>query len=277
MMKIAEPTIREDEREFADLKSLIKKKMGFNCDDYKQAHLKRRLAVRLRATRSKSYKEYGGILMKDETESHKLKETLTINVTEFFRNHETYEAFRRAALPEMVKAKGESRIIKVWSAGCANGEELYSIAIMLFEFLGPSAKKYNIRLLGTDIDDESLEKARSGIYQPKILEKLSKERHERFFANKGTFYQIRDDIHGLANFKHHDMISDPQLRGFDIIFCRNVTIYFDQNLQEKLYLNFYNALNEKGYFVMGKTESLVGPAEELFKPVDPRERIYQKG
>ncbi|VVB89816.1 Chemotaxis protein methyltransferase [uncultured archaeon] len=278
MMKFAEPvTIQEDEHEFAYLKSLIKKRMGFNCDDYKQPHLKRRLAVRLRATQSRSYKEYAGILMKDENEPPRLKETLTINVTEFFRNPETYEAFRREALPLLVKAREGTKIIKAWSAGCSNGEELCSIAIMLLEFLGASARKYNIQLLGTDIDDESLEKAKSGIYQPKILEKMSKERLDRFFIYKDACYQVKDEIRGRVNFKRHDMISDPPLRGFDIIFCRNVTIYFDQKLQEKLYLNFYNALNDNGFFVMGKTESLVGPADGLFKPVDPRERIYQKG
>ncbi len=268
--------LREDDREFSELKNIIKRKIGFNCEQYKQAHLKRRLAVRLRATQSKSYKEYADILSKNPAEGKQLKEVLTVNVTELFRNPETYEAFRRTTLPELIKSRGDNRTLKVWSAGCSNGEEPYSIAIMLAEYLGISTKRYNISILGTDIDEDSLNKATLGIFHPKQLEKISKERLERFFNKKDDDYQVTDDIRRMVTFKNHDMISGPKLSGFDIIFCRNVTIYFEQKLQEKLYFDFYNALKEGGYFVMGKTETLVGPSCKLFKNIDLKERIYQK-
>ncbi|VVB88026.1 Chemotaxis protein methyltransferase [uncultured archaeon] len=269
--------VHEDDEEFAELKTLIKRKIGFNCEDYKQAHLKRRLAVRLRANHSRSYKEYAGVLLTNETESQRLKETLTVNVTELFRNPETYESFSKNVLPELFKSKGINKTIRVWSAGCSNGEEPYSIAIMLREFLGISIKRYDISILGTDIDEDSLKKAEKGIYHLKQLEKIGRERIERFFVqNEDYTYSVIDEVRNLVKFRYHDMISGPRLFGFDVIFCRNVTIYFEQALQEKLYLNFYNALNDGGYFVMGKTETLVGPAEELFHPVDVKERIYQK-
>jgi chemotaxis protein methyltransferase CheR len=269
--------VYEDDEEFAELKTLIKRKIGFNCEDYKQAHLKRRLAVRLRANHSRSYKEYAGVLLTNESESQRLKETLTVNVTELFRNPETYESVSKNVLPELFKSKGINKTIRVWSAGCSNGEEPYSIAIMLREFLGISIKRYDISILGTDIDEDSLRKAEKGVYHLKQLEKIGKERIERFFIqNEDYMYGVIDEIQNLVKFRYHDMISGPRLFGFDIIFCRNVTIYFEQVLQEKLYLNFYNALNDGGYFVMGKTETLVGPAEELFYPVDIKERIYQK-
>lgn len=269
--------VHEDDNEFAELKTLIKRKIGFNCEDYKQAHLKRRLAVRLRANHSRSYKEYAGILLTNETESQRLKETLTVNVTELFRNPETYTSFSKNVLPELFKSKGNNKTIRVWSAGCSNGEEPYSIAIMLREFLGISIKRYDISILGTDIDEDSLKKAEKATYHLKQLEKIGKERLERFFVqNEDYTYSVIDEIQDLVKFRYHDMISGSRLFGFDIIFCRNVTIYFEQALQEKLYLNFYNALNNGGYFVMGKTETLVGPAEELFHPVDVKERIYQK-
>ncbi|MGB8217667.1 MAG: protein-glutamate O-methyltransferase CheR [Candidatus Methanoperedens sp.] len=269
-------TIREDDGEFSDLKVIIKRKIGFNCEQYKQAHLKRRLAVRLRATQSKSYKDYAEILLKNLAEEKQLKETLTVNVTELFRNPETYEAFRATALPELIKSRGLNRNLKVWSAGCSNGEEPYSIAIMLAEYLGIAAKRYNISVMGTDIDEDSLSKAELGIFHPKALEKISKERLEHFFIKNGDNYQVTDEIHRRVTFKYHDMISGPKLSGFDIIFCRNVTIYFEQKLQEKLYVDFYNALNDGGYFVMGKTETLIGQSSKLFKHVDLKERIYQK-
>lgn len=268
--------LREDDSEFSELKFIIKREIGFNCEQYKQAHLKRRLAVRLRATQSKCYKEYADILLKNPDEQKQLKETLTVNVTELFRNPETYEAFHATALPELIKSRGENRNLKVWSAGCSNGEEPYSIAIMLIEYLGILARRYNISILGTDIDEDSLSKAGLGIFHPKALEKISKERLDRFFIKKYNNYQVTDEIHRMVTFKNHDLISGPKLSGFDIIFCRNVTIYFEQKLQEKLYLDFYNAMKDGGYFVMGKTETLIGQSSRLFKHVDLKERIYQK-
>ena len=268
--------LREDDGEFSELKTIIKRKIGFNCEQYKQAHLKRRLAVRLRATQSKSYKEYAELLSKNLAEEKQLKETLTVNVTELFRNPETYEAVRATVLPELIKSRGENRNLKIWSAGCSNGEEPYSIAIKLAEYLGMSAKRYNISIMGTDIDEDSLNKAGLGIFHQKQLEKISKERLARFFNKKDDNYQVTDEIRRLVTIKNHDLISGPKLSGFDIIFCRNVTIYFEQKLQEKLYFDFYNALKDGGYFVMGKTETLVGPSCKLFKHVDLKERIYQK-
>jgi len=267
---------QEDEKGFTELKLIIKKKIGFNCEEYKPTHLKRRLAVRLRANRSKSYEEYADLLSKNADEEKYLTETLTVNVTELFRNPETFESFRTIALPELIRSKGLNRTLKVWSAGCSNGEEPYSVAIMLNEYLGSSLKKYNISIQATDIDDDSLKKAQAGIFQPKQLEKINKERLSRSFIKKDTSYQVIEELRKLVHVKHHDMISGLKMSGMDIIFCRNVTIYFEQNLQEKLYMDFYNALNDGGYFVMGKTESLVGPAAKLFKAVDLRERIYQK-
>ena len=276
MMNLLSDIIREDEKEFSDLKSIIKRKIGFNCEDYKQPHLKRRLAVRLRATESKSYRDYAQVLSKNEAEVNKLKETLTVNVTELFRNPETFDSVRNNVLPELIKQKGINKVIKVWSAGCSNGEEPYSIAIMLNEFLGSSTKRYNISIQATDIDDDSIAKAEMAIFQPKQLEKIGQERINRFFVKKGNNYQVIDEVKNLVKVKRHDLISGPKFSGFDIIFCRNVTIYFEQKLQEILYMNFYNALNDGGYFVMGKTETLVGPSTQLFKRFDLKERIFQK-
>ncbi|MFZ3168398.1 MAG: protein-glutamate O-methyltransferase CheR [Candidatus Methanoperedens sp.] len=277
MMNLLTDIIHEDEKEFSELKSIIKRKIGFNCEDYKQPHLKRRLAVRLRATESKSYRDYTQMLLKDEDEVNKLKETLTVNVTELFRNPETFDSVRNNVLPELIKQKGiNNKVIKIWSAGCSNGEEPYSIAIMLNEFLGHSIKRYNILIQATDIDDDSIAKAKTAIFQPKQLEKIGQERINRFFVKKDNNYQVIDELKKLVKVKRHDLISGPKFSGFDIIFCRNVTIYFEQSLQEILYMNFYNALNDGGYFVMGKTETLVGPSTQLFKRFDLKERIFQK-
>lgn len=277
MMKVPPvEVIQEDEKGFAELKAIIKRKIGFNCEDYKQPHLKRRLAVRLRATQSKSYYEYSQVLLRNADEERHLKETLTVNVTELFRNPETYESVYTNVLPELMRQKKDIKFIRIWSAGCSNGEEPYSIAIMLNQFLGSSIKRYNISILATDIDEDSLGKAEKGLFQEKQLEKIGKERINNYFIKKNDNYQVIDDLKKLVKVKRHDLISGPKMTGFDIIFCRNVTIYFEQKLQETLYMNFYNSLNEGGFFVMGKTETLVGPASTLFNRFDLKERIYQK-
>lgn len=268
--------IHEDEEEFENLKTIIKQKIGFNCNEYKQSHLKRRLTTRLRANKSGSYKEYAQILLSSAAEMEKLRDALTINVTEFFRNPEAYEAFRKTALPDLIRSKEEGRPIKIWSAGCSIGEEPYSIAILLFEYLGFSVKNYNISILGTDIDDDSLKKAENALYSARHVEKIDKKLLDKYFIEKDNMYRLADNIRRMVTFKHHDMISGPKLYGFDLIFCRNVTIYFEHKLQERLYLSFYDTLNDGGYFVMGKTETLVGESSKLFKAVDLKERIYQK-
>ena len=276
MIDFSEPSFKDDDREFVGLTSIIKKKIGFNCEEYKEAHLKRRLAVRLRANRSKSYKEYAEVLVKNKDELQKLRESLTINVTELFRNPETYDAFSKEVLPELFKNK-RNKTIKIWSAGSSDGKEAYSIAILLREFLGKSAEMYNISIVGTDIDDIVLQKGELGIYKSEQLKKISIRRLNKFFVKcDDDSYQVIDELRKQVRFKHHDLISGHKLSGFDIIFCRNVTIYFEQNLQERLYLDFYNALNNGGYFVMGKTETLTKNASSLFIPVNTKERIYIK-
>ncbi|MDW7726437.1 MAG: protein-glutamate O-methyltransferase CheR [Candidatus Methanoperedens sp.] len=277
MMYGEEPHFKDDEKEFAGLRDVIKKQIGFNCDEYKKAHLKRRLAVRLRANRSTSYKDYADCLVNNADEMQKLKDCLTINVTELFRNPETYNAVSRSVLPELFKNKTKNNTIKVWSAGSSDGKEAYSIAIMMREFMDNSGRRYNISIIGTDIDENILRTAETGTYKTEQLKKISKERLEKFFVKiDENRYQVVDDIRRKVTFKNHDLISGRKLSGFDIIFCRNVTIYFEQKLQERLYLDFYNALNDRGYFVMGKTETLNGSASKLFIPVNPGERIYMK-
>jgi chemotaxis protein methyltransferase CheR len=277
MIDITETNFKDDDNEFAVLRAVIKKQIGFNCEEYKKAHLKRRLAVRVRANQSKSYKEYADLVVKNADEMQKLKDCLTIHVTELFRNPEMYDAFSRIVIPELVKNKTISKNIKIWSAGSSDGEEAYSIAIMLREFLEHKSGRYGISILGTDIDENILRKAETGTYKSEQLKKISKERLEKYFVKTDeNSYQVINELRRQVTFKNHDLISGQKLSGFDIIFCRNVTIYFEQTLQERLYLDFYNALNDGGYFVMGKTETLNGPASKLFIPVNPGERIYMK-
>lgn len=263
---------------YSSLKSLINKNLGFHCDQYKDTHFKRRIAVRMRATNSRDYSEYIKVLKDNPDEYRNLMKTLTVNVTNFFRNPDSYQIVENEVLPDIIKSKSNSsnKSIRIWSAGCSIGVEAYSLAIILHQLLKNEFKKYRINIIGTDIDNEALSRAKEGKYTETELKGVDDKIIDKYFEKKDGWYFISDELKKVANFKWHDLIAGKKMSGFDLIFCRNVTIYFEKDLQEKLYMNFYNALNQGGYFVMGKTETLVGESQNLFKPYNSRERIYYK-
>ncbi len=270
-------TMEKKDEDYELLKKLIQQKLGFNCEQYKDSHFKRRIDVRLRATNSKTYKEYVNLLQNNRNEYPELMETLTVNVTNFFRNAEVYDIIEKEVLPALIKAKNSGlRTIRIWSAGCSIGVEAYSIAMLLHHLLGNDFNKYNIKITGTDIDKESLLKAQKGIYSEIEMKDVRPAFLNKYFTKQGKDYVISDELKKIAQFKKQDLITGPKMSGFDAIFCRNVTIYFQKELQEVLYMDFYNALSKDGFFIMGKTETLLGPSKDTFKPYNSKERIYQK-
>lgn len=278
MLKTAERHATKEDIDFILLKSVIKDKLGFNCEYYKDSHFKRRIDVRLRASGARNYGDYVKLLKENPEELAILMDTLTVNVTNFFRNTEVYDIVEKEVLPAVIKTKSTSSLksIKIWSAGCSIGVEAYSIAMLLHHLLGDNIKRYNISITGTDIDKASLQQAQQGVYGETEMKDVKPAFLKKYFVQQGKQYHIIDEIKKMAHFKSHDMISGPKMKGFDIIFCRNVTIYFEKELQEKLYMDFYDGLNDNGFFVMGKTETLLGPSKDRFKPFNAKERIYNK-
>ncbi|WP_406671221.1 protein-glutamate O-methyltransferase CheR [Methanolobus sp. ZRKC4] len=270
--------IQKNDDDYVILKTLIQRKLGFNCEQYKDTHFKRRLDVRLRATNSKTYKDYVKLLQSSNTEYPELLETLTVNVTNFFRNSEVYDIIEEEVFPAVIKSKstGLNKSIKIWSAGCSIGVEAYSIAMLFHHILGNSIKRYNITITGTDIDKASLQHAQQGVYNETEMKDVRPAFLNKYFTREENNYIISDELKKIAQFKKQDLISGPKMNGFDAVFCRNVTIYFQKELQEQLYMDFYSALGKDGFFVMGKTETLIGPSKDLFKSFNAKERIYAK-
>jgi chemotaxis protein methyltransferase CheR len=260
----------------------LKKKMrslGINCAGYKDDFLKRRLEGRMRSLGITSYADYAYYLGKHPSEFNDLYDALTINVSEFFRDVTVWDALRRDILPALVKEKIASgrKELKVWSAGCADGEEPYTHAILILETLMFLSKSFKIEVLGTDIDLPSLDRARKGTYSPARMKLLSKSILQRYFLpNTDGTLTITQTARDLVTFKLHDLFTPPQSNDFDIITCRNVIIYFSRELQEQLLRNFYNALVPGGFLVLGKVETLVGDVAPLFTSVNLAERIYRK-
>ncbi|MPM67993.1 hypothetical protein SDC9_114919 [bioreactor metagenome] len=276
--KIKTDTDFEEDIGFELLKRAVTESTGFNCEQYKEAHFKRRINIRVRATGSESYEGYLRLMKRNSAECEHLIKTLTINVSEFFRNPETFEVIEKDIIPLLIKSRSNSLIksIRIWSAGCATGEEVYSLAILIHRILGKDLDKFRISITGTDIDTLSLEKARQGVYLENVLKNLDASTKEKYFVKQSEKYQVSDQLKGIVRFKRQDIISEPCTERFDLIICRNVMIYFKKEIQEQLQLNFHLALNKSGFLVIGKAETLLGTASNRFKPYNARERLYIK-
>lgn len=270
-----------------DLKQLLEKvfeERGFDFRQYKTSLLKRRLERRLTATGSASYQNYAGILDAHPEEYNKLFDDLTINVSHFFRNPLTFEFIYKVVLPEIIEFKQRSmdNMIRIWSAGCAHGEEPYSTAILLLELLGEKWKNYNITIYATDIDTKALDNAKIGKYSEESVVEVKKGILDRYFHFDGD-YRIKEHVKELVDFSYHDLTSEKFIAptksvfiNFDLILCRNVLIYFSIPLQKKVFSNFKNDLNKNGYLVLGEAGTLPDYLKSDFVCIDNLSRIYQK-
>jgi chemotaxis protein methyltransferase CheR len=264
-----------DEEELERLKRKIERDRGFNCSFYKDKCLRRRIAVRMRARGQRSFADYSALLDREPAEYDHLLDTLTINVTKFFRNVETWHAIEQQVLPPFFAVPGA---LKVWSAGCASGEEAYTVSILMHEWAERHHRRGEpdrVRIVGTDIDRRSLENAQRGSYPDLSLSETPPHLRQRWFS-PGPPFRIRPEAQKNVSFVRRDLISERPERGQHLILCRNVVIYFDREIQERLFRDFYEALVPGGFLVMGKVETLVGVARTLFRSVNNRERIFQK-
>jgi chemotaxis methyl-accepting protein methylase len=250
---------------------------NFDFRSYKESTLKRRIERRLRATKTKSYQQYIKVLDADPGEYTKLIDNLTIQVTEFFRNPEAWQIIREQVLPDIIRRKFENReqLLQVWCPGCATGEEVYSVAILLEQLLDERRTNFEVNIWGTDIDMESLHKAEKAEYKPDITKSIPQDILNRYFNFDGNF-RVKSGIRSWTHFRSNDLVLDEPLKQTDMIICRNVAIYFTRPLQEKIFINFGQGLNDKGYLFLGKAETLIGPAREEFKVINKRWRVYQK-
>jgi chemotaxis methyl-accepting protein methylase len=264
-----------DDEELEKLKRKIERDRGFNCQFYKEKCLRRRIAVRMRARGQHSFAEYSALLDRDAGEYDHLLDTLTINVTKFFRNVETWQAIEQQVLPTLFEGRGP---VRVWSAGSASGEEAYTCSMLTRDWLareGRSGEASRLQITGTDIDRRSLDAARLGEYPDLSMGETPPDALRRWFTG-GPPWTLRPEAKQNVSFERRDLISGEPLSGQQLIFCRNVVIYFDREIQELLFKRFYDALAPGGFLVMGKVETLIGEARLLFKPVNNRERIFRR-
>jgi len=257
---------------FHKLKRLLQENIDLNCDGYRDDYLKRRLEVRLRATNSKTYSKYIIYLKKHIEEYQLLLNDLTINYTMFFRDSDVYLYLEKILLPKLLT----SNAVRIWSAGCATGEEPYSLAILATKILGQNSATHQVSIFASDIDKDALAKAAKGEYQKKQINGLADDLIIKYFTREGEVYRVKDFLHRLISFEHHDLMKEPQHKGLDLILCRNVMIYFSKESQQQIHMSFYHALREEGYLITGKAEILSGEPSKKFQPIDVVNRVYQK-
>ena len=270
-------TALEHDAGFDLLTAKISRERGFGCASYKEKCLRRRIAVRMRAKGVHSYGDYMALLDREPAEYERLLDALTINVTKFFRNWETYEAMRRHVVPTLWNEGGLAR---AWSAGCSSGEETYSVAALFHahaEERGEGGRlAARISVVGSDIDRASLAAAERGAYEEAAFADTPPELRRRYFSATPPFAVV-PELRQVVRFERRDLLREPPPgAGFQLITCRNVIIYFDRGTQEALFERFFDALAPGGFLVLGKVETLLGTARSRFAAVDPRERIFRR-
>lgn len=252
---------------------------GLDLARYKPAFIKRRLDRRMRILNISEYSKYLLTLRDDRKEFEEIFASLSINVTNFFRDSAVFDRFQLSILPKILSDLRDNKI-RVWSAGCASGEEPYSIA-MMFKQATEKISNLKVEIIANDVNKFAIEFAQRGIYPAKSVESLpvnviSNNFQQRNSADNNVEYEVISTIKNMVTFKVGDILSYA-IQYFDVIFCRNVLIYYEKEAQELIFTKFYNGLKESGYLVLGMDETMFGRrCQKLFNPLMARERIYQK-
>jgi two-component system CheB/CheR fusion protein len=255
---------------------MLKASFGVDFTHYKETTIKRRITRRMVINKIENEKEYFALLHANTKELNALFDDLLIGVTSFFREPKTFEALKENVFPELIKNRLPNESIRVWVPGCSTGEEVYSLAMAIQEFLEEKAiANLRIQLFGTDANEKNIDKARQGLYPKTIEETVSTNRLKKFFNRQNGNYQITKLIRDRCIFAKQDITSDPPFSNLDLIMCRNVLIYFDSLLHERVFSIFHYGLKENRFLVIGESES-VGKFSYLFEPVTPKGLIFRK-
>lgn len=263
-----------DAAEFRGLKRMIQARAGLCCDGYKERVLRRRIAVRMRAKNVQTFGAYAALLKRDPSEYQRLVDTVTINVSKFFRNASTWVLLRDLVIPELWNSTHER--VRIWSAGSAAGEEAYSIAILLLlhaEKHGPGIERFDI--LATDIDADALEQAKRADYGPFAFTEMAEPTRDRWFEGEKRS-RLREEVKQYVRFEKLDLMNGEFPVDQHLILCRNVLIYFERDVQHAMFRRFHAATATDGFLQLGKVETLFGAPPGLYETVSARERLFRK-
>lgn len=266
---------QQDEEIFKQILTVLRVRRGVDFTYYKQSTLKRRIIRRMALSKAEKPNDYLALLRENKAEQDTLYNDMLISVTNFFRDTQSFEILCSTLLPALVNKKSINEPLRIWVAGCATGEEAYSIAICLQEELGDKATAMKIQIFATDISEIAIAKARTGIYRPTELIDVSSSRLQQFFVKVDGNYQVSKAVRDMCVFAQHNLLKDPPFSKIDLVSCRNVMIYLEPVLQKRALTTFHYSLNEEGYLMLGKSET-VGHSTDLFASYNSVEKIYRR-
>lgn len=261
--------------ELESLLEYIKSNRGFDFSGYKRASLSRRIRKRMQTINLNDYSEYLDYLEVHPDEFAELFNTILINVTNFFREPLAWEYIASEIIPRILNDKHTSQSIRIWSAGCASGEETYTIAILLAEALGMQEYTQRVKVFATDVDMEALNYARHANYTNKQVENLPPTLLEKYFERINNHFSVQKELRRGVIFGRHDLVQDAPISRIDLLICRNTLMYFNSETQSKILDRFHFALNNGGSLFLGKAEMLFS-RNHLFSAVDLRTRLFRK-
>lgn len=263
---------KNEEEILMQIINLIFLRTGNDFRHYKQPTIRRRIARRMVINRKENLQDYYYHLRNNKVEQDLLFNDFLIPVTYFFRDQNFFDTLPRLAFPQLVQNTVNNNL-RIWVAGCSTGEEAYSLAIALHEYLAERNSDIKVQIFASDISEKCITKARTAIYSPQDLQQISQSRLSHYFTKRDGHYHINKVIRDMCIFAVHNFIKDPPFARIDLVSCRNVLIYLDTYLQNKVLSSFHYSLKEKGILFLGKSES-INNAQNLFEPIGKHERIY---
>ena len=253
----------------------LRQNHGFDFTGYKRSSLMRRLEQRMQTIAISSYSDYFEYLKVHPQEFNALFNTIDINVTSFFRDAPVWDYVSAQIIPQIIAGKSLSEPIRVWSAGCASGEETYTLAIILTHALGVEQFRERVQIYATDVDKEALNQARLGSYSSREVVSIPTTLLEQYFEQVAQRYVFRKDLRRSIIFYRHNLIQDAPMSEIDLLVCRNVLIYFNTEAQTRALVRFHFGLKNSGFLLLGKAEMLPTHTN-LFTPVEPGQRVFSK-
>src|SRR5215471_1652949 len=257
------------------LLDFVKRSRGFDFSGYKRTSLERRIGKRMEEVGAADYGAYLDVLEAEASEFDQLFNTVLINVTSFFRDAATWDFLRSHVIPQLLDERASIDVLRVWCAGCATGEEAYTLAIVLADAMGEVEFRNRVKIYATDADEEALAQARHATYTAKQVEGVPREALDRYFDRVDSRYGFRADLRRSVIFGRNDLVQDAPISRIDLLVCRNTLMYFTAETQERVLRRFHFALADNGAMVLGKSEMLITHSE-LFTPVDLKRRVFRK-
>lgn len=269
--------VPDEDKGVLELQRLLYRRFGIDVSHYGAEFLKRRVVHRLESCKVSTYAEYLGLLMRDAKEHLRLVEMLSIQVTEFFRDPEIFKAIEKNLIPKIIerKKKNGGHAIKAWSAGCATGEEAYTLAMVIDNVLRETKAEMTFTVSATDVNSDFLLVGKKGDYPKARLTKVPAGYMDRYLKPNGaTMYSVVPELKPFLRFFRHDLASKYMVPNNDLILCRNVLIYMSQESRAEIQECFHGSLNPGGFFVLGSMEAIL--KSDYFETADISNCIYQR-